>query len=145
MIVFFYTVTMFWYQFLMIGKNKAKKYWFAQFLNLLFVLLVLLLHIQKKMGSRGKCQLGPGIGGGIVYRAGAHSSEKKVCAQRNVPVKFFKICYILCIRNVNIMKNQNYKVFFVANFECFLRLSKNLFSEELGSKKKSKSLQDTSI
>ena len=35
--------------------------------------------------------------------------------------------------------------FFVANFECFLRLSKNLFSEELGSKKKSKSLQDTSI
>ena len=43
------------------------------------------------------------------------------------------------------MKNQNYKGFFVANFECFLRLSKNLFSEELGSKKKSKSLQDTSI
>jgi len=25
--------------------------------------------------------------------------------------------------------------FFVANFECFLRLSKKLFSEELGSKK----------
>ena len=45
---------MFWYQFLMIGKNKAKKYWFAQFLNLLFVLLVLLLHIQKKKWGVGE-------------------------------------------------------------------------------------------